>query len=308
MLELRPLSPACHQDAARLIHKSLATWYERNLRQGHRFGETSEPFRLFPDLYASLDPHEALAAYDPPGQLRGICFVHPRRTHIAVGILATDPELAGRGVARALMEKVLERARAESKPVRLVSSLLNLDSFSLYSRLGFVPHTLYQDISIAVPDCGILAPQPPFSGAIREAREADIGSIADLEYAMNGIHRPEDYIFFLSNRVGNWRIWVSESAGGLIEGALVVSHHPDWGMLGPGIAQDAQTAKALLWHALHTRRNQTSVVLVPCRETDLVHALYAWGGRNIELHAAQSTPEAPPAKGILFPTFLPESA
>ena len=39
----------------------------------------------------------------------------------------------------------------------------------------------------------------------------------------------------------------------------------------------------------------------------LVHQCYAWGARNVELHAAQALGPIAPARGLTFPTFLPET-
>jgi hypothetical protein len=79
-------------------------------------------------------------------------------------------------------------------------------------------------------------------------------------------------------------------------------------MLGPGVARDTSTALGLLWTALDARRGRNTVVLAPSAEVGLLRTLYAWGGRNIELHAAQILGSLPPVSGIAFPTFLPESA
>ena len=103
-------------------------------------------------------------------------------------------------------------------------------------------------------------------------------------------------------------MWVLEEVGGALSGVLVSSQHPDWGMLGPGVAKNPEGALALLWRALDARRGRTSVVLIPCVESLVVQSLYGWGARNIELHTAQSTGIPPKARGLAFPTFLPESA
>jgi len=46
---------------------------------------------------------------------------------------------------------------------------------------------------------------------------------------------------------------------------------------------------------------------VPVSTTELVQTVYAWGVRNIELHVAQCLGPIAKARGISFPTFLPES-
>lgn len=308
-LDLRPLAPADHEAAARLLHRSLVHWYQSRLGQGARFGDSHEPFRLFPEVYAALDPGEAIAAHDAAtGDLLGVCFVHPRKTHIALGIVATAPEAQGRGVARAMLAPVLELARTTGRPARLVSSLLNLDSFSLYSRLGFVPHTLYQDLTLTVPATGLSAPPPPGASRVRLVTDsAEAPRLAAFELAWQGIHREPDYAFFLRNTVGAWRVWLLEEPDGALAGFLVASHHPSCVMLGPGVARDEAAAAALLWRALDSLRGASPVFLVPCSASHLVRQCYAWGARNVELHAAQSTGPVAPTRGIAFPTFLPES-
>ncbi len=322
-LKVTELPGGLDEAVAGLIHRSLVRWYERNLRQGARFGERVEPFLLFPRVYGELDPGEALAVFEGgevgPSSLVGVCFVHERETHFGLGIVATDPDKTGRGAARAMLEVALARADLVGKPVRLVSSLLNLDSFSLYSRLGFVPHTIYQDIALSVPVAGLGGEAPDMGGwRMRLAGHEEAGRIADFEYALQGIRREKDYRFFLRGGVGDWQVWVLETAAGDLKGVLVSSGNADWGMLGPGVACDGDAAYALIWQVLDRQRGQTRVVLVPSAEQGLVKRLYALGGRNVELHVAQVRDAGrsaggvfgagPVVKGVGIPTFLPESA
>lgn len=308
-LHLRTLLPSDHDATARLLHQSLVHWYQSRLGQGARFGTDPAPFRLFPEVYAALDPGEAVAACDrESGALLGVCFVHPRPTHVAVGIVAVAPGAQGRGVARAMLEPTLAAARASGRPARLVSSLLNLDSFSLYSRLGFVPHTLYQDLCVTVPPTGLPGPAPAGIDRVKVVSDpAAARRLAEFERAWQGIQREQDYALFLANRVGDWRVWSCESSTGNLEGFLVASCHPGCTMLGPGVAQDEPTAAALLWRALDALRGCSPVFLVPGGAHGLIRQCYAWGARNVELHAAQSTATPQPARGLTFPTFLPES-
>jgi GNAT superfamily N-acetyltransferase len=306
---LDSLQPADHDAVARLLHRSLVQWYQSRLNQGARFGDRPEPFRLFPEVYEALDPGQAVAARDSATcELLGVCFIHPRETHVAVGIVSTAPEAAGRGVARAMMQVAIERARTAGQPLRLVSSLLNLDSFSLYSRLGFVPHTMFQDLLLNVPEQGMTAPQPPGADRVRLARADEAARLADFECELQGIRREKDFAFFLRNEVGVWKVWVSEDERGEVTGVLVASHHPACGMLGPGVARDEAAGAALLWRALDARRGSCAVFLVPCSASGLVRTLYTWGARNVELHTAQILGPIPQARGLVFPTFLPETA
>lgn len=308
-ITLRPLLPADHAAAATLLHQSLVHWYESRLRQGYRFGDSPDPFLLIPEVYAELDPEHAIAACDPgTGELLGLCFVHPRETHHAVGIVATSPAAGGRGVARAMMTEVIRRARAAGQPVRLVSSLLNLDSFSLYTRIGFVPGTVFQDLLFNIPDAGLPTPPPAGANRVRLARSGEASALADFEFLLRGIRREQDYRFFLENRVGQWRIHVSEDDAGQINGFLVTSLNPAMTMLGPGVADSESTGAALVWTALNALPGQSYVLLAPADSPELIQTLYSWGGRNIELHIAQCHGPTPTSRGLTFPTFLPESA
>jgi len=308
-LALRSLTVAHHPEVARLLHHSLVSWYESRLGQGARFGDSPTPFLLFPEVYAALDPGHAVAAWDEStGELIGVCFVHPRDTHVAVGIVATAPEAQGRGVARAMLAPVIAAAKARGLPVRLVSSLMNLDSFSLYSRLGFVAHTIYQDFTLTVPTAGLAGAAPFDARRVRRVTEvAEAGRLAVFEWELQGIERERDYVFFLRNQIGAWRVWVLEGASGALEGFIVASHHPSCVMLGPGVARDEAGAAALLWSALDAMRGLSPVFLVPNAAARLVQTCYAWGARNIELHAAQTLGNVVASRGITFPTFLPET-
>lgn len=303
------LSAADHEAVARLLHRSLVQWYESRLRQGAKFGDSHEPFLLFPEVYESLDPGEAITARDSQtGEVLGVCFSHERETHVAIGIVATAPEAGGRGIAKQMLTAVLEKARNLGKPARLVSSLLNLDSFSLYTRLGFVPGSIFQDMLITVPESGMTSPEPTGSNRVREARSDEAARIADFEQSMQGIRREKDFAFFLQNEVGSWRVLVSEHENGSLNGFLAMSTHPSFSMIGPGAAADEESAAALLWRALDGLRGKTLVFLVPCAAASLVRIAYSWGARNVELHVAQSTAPVALSKGIVFPTFMPETA
>jgi hypothetical protein len=48
---LSPVQPADHESVARLLHRSLVAWYEDHLRAGANFGDSHEPFLLFPHVY-----------------------------------------------------------------------------------------------------------------------------------------------------------------------------------------------------------------------------------------------------------------
>ncbi|MBX3740497.1 MAG: hypothetical protein KF712_05870 [Akkermansiaceae bacterium] len=303
---IRPLRPDEWDEVARLIHHSTNSWYRKNLNR-EIFGPDPLACRVFPEIYEALDPGCCLVAEDATGKLVGSCFYHPRETHWALGIMNATPE--SRGAANALLKEIIRLADNAGLPLRLVSSACNLDSFSLYSKAGFVPVRIYQDMILSVPEIGLdPATEPTRVRRVRPATMDDLPAIVALEEEISGIRREKDHRFFLENRHGVWTTLVIERPEGL-DGFLTSIAHPGSRMLGPGVSRDTETALALLWSQLdRAHRGSTPVWLAPADATELVHACYRWGAKNCELHLAQTRGGSQRHSGIIFPTFMPETA
>lgn len=304
-MRIRQLLPSDWDVLAELIHRSLSDWYRKNLNV-ERFSSDFLPLRAIPELYEALDPGCCVVAEDETsGRLMGSVFYHPRETHWGIGIVNCHPDFGARGIARNLMEHVLGLASAEGKPVRLVSSAMNLDSFSLYTRLGFVPCMTFQDLRLTVPAAGL----PPHSSQlnIRAAKLSDTPALADLELRLIGIRREKDYQHFVINAGNCWHLLVAERDGVPV-GFLAAVDHPHTRMIGPGVAEDETIAIALLRDMLDRHfRGRSILWLAPVHCAELVRQSYAWGARNVEIHLASVLGFAPPMKGVTFPTFMPES-
>ena len=128
---------------------------------------------------------------------------------------------------------------------------MNLDSYSLYTRAGFVPRTAYQDMFLAVPEDGL--PQTP-AGArrVRPATLDDVPPMAALEMAVSGITREKDYRFCIENDGGYWQALVLESGVSGLDGFLISCGHPAMNMLGPGVMRTQDAAAGLIFR--HHRR------------------------------------------------------
>jgi hypothetical protein len=262
---------------------------------------------LFCEVYEALDPGGCiLAESTSTGRLMGSCFFHPRETHFSLGIMNVHPNYFSQGVARKLLDYIIQRAERDRKPVRLVSSAMNLDSFSLYTRAGFVPRCAFQDMVLAVPEDGIAADLPGRE-RVRDATADEAASMAELEFDVAHIRREKDYRFFIENRQGIWHTSVYENGEGGIDGFLVSISHPGSNMIGPGVARSESQASALLLAELNHRRGQTPVFLLPVECQRLVQNAYAWGAKNCEFHFAQIRGEYHPFRGVVMPTFMPET-
>ncbi|MCB1233931.1 MAG: GNAT family N-acetyltransferase [Verrucomicrobiae bacterium] len=303
------MKKADRPEVANLIYLSTNTWYRARL--GHAiFSGGPEVCELFCEVYEGLDPGFCLLAeHSKTGIIAGSCFYHPRETHVSLGIMNVHPNYFGNGVARLLLRRIAEYAREEGLPLRLVSSALNLDSFSLYTREGFVPTALYQDMFLEVPESGL---DPAAHGIdasrVREATLDDITDIGAVEFEVCGISRERDYRHFIENEAGIWTVLVSPSRTGAdLDGYLVSVRHPGCNMIGPGAARDADTAAALIVSQLNRNAGRRPVFLVPADNRELVAKMYALGARNCELHFSQVLGESQPVRGVVMPTFMPET-
>ena len=286
---------------ASLIYESTNSWYQKKL--GYKlFTGDPEDCRIFPDTYEALDSGCCVVA-EIDGKIAGSCFYHPRDTHFGLGIMNVAPEFASQGVAKGLLDQVIEKAG--DHPIRLVSSALNLDSFSLYTRAGFVPVAVYQDMMI--PQDKPLPPPPGIAGSIRPATMGDLFHMADLEFEIAGIRRGKDLAHILKDPGGPWKTYVHVDAAGKVDGWLTSIDQPGCRMIGPGVMRDDGGALALLHVQLSQTRGGAPVFLVPTHEFTMVAELYHWGARNVEIHFAQVRGASVPPSGVIIPSFLPES-
>lgn len=310
-IRLRPMEPSDRSEVAELICVSLNYGFlERGMPL--RFPGGPATADVFFQVYDALDPGCGLVAVNSEnGRLAGSCFFHPRPTHVSVGIMNVHPSYFRQGVARALLRHVVELAdasgnTARQKPLRLVSSAMNLDSFSLYNRAGFVPRQVYQDVCLAVPEAG-LGRNVAGTDRVRQATAHDLAEMTELEHELVGIRREQDFRHFIENRPGFWHASVYQGDRGRLEGFMVSSGHPGCNMIGPGLARTQPQAAALLLAELDRQRGRRPVMLLPVECQQLVRQVYDWGGRNCELHFGQVRGPWQPIRGVSVPTFLPES-
>jgi GNAT superfamily N-acetyltransferase len=292
-------------ETAELIHVSLNYWYATRGSGPKLLGDPTNT-QLHCKVNEDLDPGRCLLAVTPSGRIAACCFYHPRATHVSLGIMACHPNYFGSGAAKLLLDEVITFAKNEDKPLRLVSSAMNLDSFSLYNRAGFTPHALFQDMYLDIPEGGLDAPLVE-GVSVRPGRPEDAAAMAALERELSGIEREDDFRYFLANEDGIWHISVAEDGKGGLDGFLCSVTHPGCSLVGPGAAREDDQAAALLRTVLDHAPGRTRVWLVPSNRRELVDTCYSWGARNCEMHLAQVIGDAQPLTGVTFPTFMPET-
>jgi len=306
---LRALQPGEWDAVAGVIFSSTNAWYEAH-RGFIAFSAGVESCRLFPQVYEGMDPGCCVVAEDSAaGRIMGSCFYRLRETHVSLGILNVHPEYFGRGVATKLLRCVTDFADRQKEgglPVRLVSSAMNLDSFSLYSRAGFVPRAVFatmQASATAVPAEVPLVKK----GRVRPATVEDVSTMGTLEMLVGHIRREKDYRLFTENRLGIWHTMIHENAAGDVDGWLGSVAHPASNMIGPGVMMDEEAAVDLLAAQLIHHRGRSPVVLVPTAWPGLMRKMYDWGARNVEVHVTQARGRFEEYSGVVVPTFMPET-
>ena len=305
-IELRTMGDEDWGEVAALIYDSTNAWYVARGRPAMFAGPKDGP-ALFCAVYEQLDPGCCVVAEDRDAKrLAGSSFYHPRSTHVSLGIMNVHPDYFGQGVASQLLRYITDVADRQGKPMRLVSSALNLDSYSLYNRAGFVPRLIYHDMIMKVPDGG-LEHRLPGSERVRQATQHDLSAMVELEWEVNHIRRENDLRYFVENPDGIWHVSVLAGKQGGLDGFLVSVAHQASNMLGPGVMRTEDDAAALILAELNQNRGRQPVWLVPAQCPQLVHTMYAWGAANCELHFAQSRGDWTPPQGIVMPTFMPET-
>jgi len=306
-IELRLITGNDRWSVADLIF--LGTNYWSGIHLGRpTFTGGSQSTVVFFDVYEGLDPGCGVVAEDvETGSLAGVCFYHPRPSHVSLGYMCVHPGYVGLGIAKRMMRFITDFADENGKPVRLVSSALNLDSYSLYTRGGFVPRGVYQDMLIPVPEGG-LKNGVWNNSQVRDAGLKDVGPMVALEKKLAGLEREKDFRYFLENKDGFWHVSVYENQKGEIEGFIVSSAHKYCNFIGPGAATTARQAVQLILGELDLHRGRTPLVLIPVMQQAVVRELYGLGARNCELHFSQVRGDFQPIQGVTIPTFLPESS
>jgi GNAT superfamily N-acetyltransferase len=303
---LRAMVAEDWSEVSALIYDSINVWY-RTHGAAEIFQGPKDVCRVFCEVYERIDPGNAIVAVDTAsGRLAGSCFYHPRPTHVSLGIMNVHPDYFGQGIGSRILQRVAALADADGKPMRLVSSALNLDSFSLYNRAGFRPRMIFQDMILPVPETG-LSVDVPRREQVRSATLGDVPAMFELEREVAHIEREADLRYFVENPDGYWHVSVIEGAGGRVEGFLVSIASPALHLLGPGVMRRERDAVALIHAELDRHRGCSPVWLVPCDCDHVIRTMYRWGAKNCEVHFGQSRGPWTRPDGIVMPTFMPET-
>jgi predicted N-acetyltransferase YhbS len=134
-LSLRPATPADAPELGRICFEAFRTIAERH-GYPHDILSVEAGIGLATHLTGHADIYGVAAESD--GRIVGSNFMDERSVIRGIGPITVDPTAQDRGVGRALMGAMLERAASRGAAgVRLVQSAYHTRSLSLYASLGF---------------------------------------------------------------------------------------------------------------------------------------------------------------------------
>ena len=134
-LTLRPGTPQDAEPCGKICHSAFRTIAEK-----HGFPPDIPSPEVGVELISMLLGHPGFYSVvaESDGRIVGSNFLDERSPIAGVGPITIDPAAQNRGVGRALMQDVLERAQERRFPgVRLLQAAYHTRSLSLYAKLGF---------------------------------------------------------------------------------------------------------------------------------------------------------------------------
>ena len=245
--------------------------------------------------YLDLDPEGCAIAWSVTEAV-GVGFAHPRGAVTSIGPLASRPG-APAGVARALMAE-LGRVAAQSSSLRLFQDSFNPDSFGLYARLGY----MVADVAPYLLADRMSPPAAPVPG-VRAMRPDDMPPLERYDRARTAADRRRDLALLASTGSA----LVASDAGGAICGYLFYRPLPARVVIGPGVAESAETMGDLVDAVAATLPGRAAVIRASAAAPSVLLRAFARGFRVDHLgNLMVAGPYKPPPAQLyaLFPESL----
>lgn len=167
-----------------------------------------------------------------------------------IGLMTVHPSLQRRGVATAIMDRLLAGIEARGCPLVLLTATPAGEA--LYEQRGFVDQdTMLQFVQ---NDCAL---RPRLSERVVPMRTDDLAEVAALDTPIFGANRSVVLAAYLAEYPS--RAFVVRDAGGRISGYLFAQIET----IGPWVAGDRDSAEALLAAALLLQFEPAPRVLIP---------------------------------------------
>jgi len=159
---LRRLAATDDQSGVAALMAAYVAEIRRNLFEGHglQLEDATPDSASIVDVAALLEPPQCLYLAEVDGQPAGTCGLKQVSPAVAeIKRMYVDPAVRGHGAGRALLQRVLDDARAAGyQGLRLETAVWMVEAHALYRSCGFVDTTPFPDPELAcVPGCEHLA-------------------------------------------------------------------------------------------------------------------------------------------------------
>lgn len=230
------------------------------------------------------------------GRIIGSNCLDERSPVYGIGPITIDPQSQNRGVGRALMHAVMDRAAERNAPgVRLVQAAFHARSMSLYTKLGFdIREPLVAMVGSATGAMreGDLASDPGNNGyGVRAATPSDLAACNELCLRVHGHHRGGE----LADHIQQGMAQVVER-NGRITGYVSAMH-----FMGHGVAESNADLFALLAAAPSI---DPPGILIPSRNSELFRWCLHHGLRVVQPLTLMTTGLYNEPKGTYFASVL----
>lgn len=220
------------------------------------------------------------------GQIAGSNCLDERSTIAGVGPITVDPAVQNKGVGRALMLAVMDRAREVGKTgVRLVQAAFHNRSLSLYSSLGFAVREPLSCLQ------GRTREREVAGCTVRPAQAADVDACHALSQRVHGFDRSGE----LRDALAHGGAVVVEREGRITGYASTLA------FFGHATAESNQDLKALIASA---ESFGGPGILLPSRNSEVFQWCLANGLRIVQPMTLMSTGVYREPAGAWFPSIL----
>ena len=291
---IRPIAPGDAPVVGEIITVAFSEVFQR-----HGFLSpfpTVEAGQRLATLYAAYSGTQGFVA-ERDGRIVGSAFLHVRGDRAGIGPVTVDPRAQASGAGRAIMHRLLEESQRCSS-VRLVQDAFNNVSFSLYSKLGFVPRDVVPNLVAEDP-----RPQPVANGTeVRLMTVADLDEVAALDTRVTGLARRCDFELLLA--FGSHLVC---QRGGRIVGYLCRLALEDVNHLGPAAAEEPDDLKSLLYHAAQMPGARAARIGLHASQPELVQYAMDSGYAVDHLSTYMVRGDWQPPKGVCAIAQFPEA-
>lgn len=283
-LELVPAGSEYAKELGRICFEAF-----RSIHDAHSFQRdfpTLEVGEMVIGMFIGRDDVYGVAAL-LDGKPVGSNFISFTDPVAGVGPITVDPECQARGIGRALMKAVIDRAREGGvERIRLMQDSFNSRSLSLYASLGFdvrEPIALMQ-----------AAPAGGAHDGVRLAVPGDVPAMDELCVRNYKVSRGNE----IANAIKyGFSPFVVEREN-RIAGYLIP------GFLGHGVAETDEDAAALAGEAGRLLPESHAKFFCPLREADLYRAFLANGHRLIKVMTLMTLGPYEPPGEVWMPSVL----